>query len=66
MKTKMEETEQQTIESLYDEWFSDNRISLMSDYLENHLTAEQQKDYDKYLADEFERWKEDSSKCNGN
>lgn len=47
-------------ESLYDEWFSDNKISLMSDYLENHLTTEQQEDYEKYLAEEFSRWREDN------
>jgi len=44
---------------LYEDWFSDNRIDLMSDFIENHLDSAQQQDWEKYLAEEFDRWKAD-------
>jgi len=44
---------------LYNDWLSDNREDLMSDFLENHLSDSQQQDYEKYLYEEFERWRAD-------
>lgn len=41
---------------LYDDWFSDNRIDLMSEFIENHLDSSAQEDYEKYLLEEFKRW----------
>jgi len=46
-------------DKLYNDWLSDNREDLMSDFLENHLSDSQQQDYEKYLYEEFERWRAD-------
>lgn len=46
-------------EELYDDWFSDNRIDLMGDFIENHLNDSAQQDWEKYIRDEFKRWKDD-------
>lgn len=43
----------------YDDWFSDNRTDLMSDFIENHLNSSEQESWDKFVRDEFERWKAD-------
>jgi hypothetical protein len=42
----------------YDDWFSDNRIELMSDFIEN-LKWTQQQEWEKYLSEQFNRWKAD-------
>jgi hypothetical protein len=49
----MEETDE------YIDWANDNKMELMSDFIEDHLSESAQQDWDDYLLKEFERWKAD-------
>jgi hypothetical protein len=46
-------------EEQYWDWFNDNRIELMSEFIENHLSSVAYDEWQKYLKDEYKRWKTD-------
>lgn len=45
-------------DDLFEDWFSDNRIELMSDFIENRLDSDAQEKWSDYQREQFEIWKE--------